>query len=85
MGTIAPTYNRGLTSLNLHDFITLMILPIGTSGTNEIQYIKYTSEYILKLQIHQYDVFVTSECIHLYILYIVFLFTPMFLSGESLM
>ena len=31
------------------------------------------------------DVFVTLECIHLYILYIVFLCTPMFLSGESLM
>ena len=31
------------------------------------------------------DAFVTSECIHLYILYIVFLCTPMFLSGESLM
>ena len=30
--------------MNLHDLITLMILPIGTSGTNEIQYIKYTSE-----------------------------------------
>ena len=39
--------------MTLQDFITLMILPIGTSGTNEIQYIKYTSEYIPKLQIHQ--------------------------------
>ena len=37
-----------------HDLITLMILPIGKSGTNEIQYMKYTSEYILKLQIHQH-------------------------------
>ena len=36
MGTIAPTYNEGLNSLNLHDFVTLMILPIGTSWTNEI-------------------------------------------------
>ena len=42
--------------MNLHDLITLMILPIGTSGTNEIQYIKYTSEYILMLQIHQHPV-----------------------------
>ena len=39
--------------MNLHDLITLMILPIGTLGTNEIQYMKYTSEYIPKLQIHQ--------------------------------
>ena len=35
--------------MNLHDFITLMILSIGTSGINEIQYMKYTTEYILKL------------------------------------
>ena len=28
----------GLTSMNLHDFIILMILPIGTSRYNEIQY-----------------------------------------------
>ena len=41
--------------MNLHDLITLFILPIGTLGTNEIQYIKYTSEYIPKLQIHQYS------------------------------
>ena len=41
--------------MTLHDLITLMILPIGTSGTNEIQYIKYTSEYIPKLQIHQHQ------------------------------
>ena len=40
--------------MTLHDLITLMILPIGTSGTNEIQYIKYTSEYIPKLQIDQH-------------------------------
>ena len=39
--------------MTLHDLITLMILSIGTSGTNEIQYIEYTSEYISKLQIHQ--------------------------------
>ena len=40
--------------MNLHDLITLMILPIGTSGYKEMQYIKYTSECILKLQIHQH-------------------------------
>ena len=39
--------------MTLHDLISLMILPIGTSRTNEIQYIKYTSEYILKLQIYR--------------------------------
>ena len=43
--------------MNLHDLITLMILAIGKSGTNEIQYIKSTSEYILKLQIHQHLVY----------------------------
>ena len=32
-----------------------MILPVGTWGANEIQYIKYTSEYIPKLQIHQHE------------------------------
>ena len=41
--------------MTLHDLITLMILLIGTLGTNEIQYIKYISEYILKLQIHQHN------------------------------
>ena len=64
MGTISLTYNGGLTSLNLHDFIILMTLLIGTSGYNEIQMIlpigtsmyniRYTSEYILKLQKHQH-------------------------------
>ena len=39
--------------MNLHDLITLMIIPIRTSQTNEIQYMKYTSEYIPKLQIHE--------------------------------
>ena len=53
MGTFPSDQLGGLTSMTLHDLITLMILPIGTSGTNEIQYIKYTSEYIPKLQIHQ--------------------------------
>ena len=40
--------------MTLHEFIILMIFPIGTSGYNEIQYIIYTSEYISKLQIHQH-------------------------------
>ena len=49
--------------MTLHEFIILMTLPIGTSGYNEIQMIlpvgtsryniRYTSEYIPKLQIHQ--------------------------------
>ena len=39
--------------MTLHEFIILMIPPIGASGYKEIQYIKYTSEYISKLQIHQ--------------------------------
>ena len=53
MQTLPPTYKGGLISITLHDLITLMNLPIGTLGTNKIQYMKYTSEYILKLQIHQ--------------------------------
>ena len=40
--------------MTFHDLITLMIPPIGTSQTNEIQYMKYTTEYILKLQLHQH-------------------------------
>ena len=40
--------------MTLHDLFTLLILPIGTSGTNKIQYMKYISKYILKLQIHQH-------------------------------
>ena len=65
VGTIASTYNGGLTSLTLDEFIILMTLPIGTLGYNEIQmilpigtsgyYIRYTSEYIPKLQIHQHS------------------------------
>ena len=39
MGTIAPTYNGGLKSMTLHDFIILMTLSIGTSRYNEIQLI----------------------------------------------
>ena len=41
--------------MTLHDLITLMILLIGTSGYNEVQYIRYTSEYISKLQLHQHS------------------------------
>ena len=41
--------------MTLHDLITLMILLIGTLGYNEIQYIIYTSEYILKLQMRQHS------------------------------
>ena len=55
MGTISPNYNGGLTSLNLHDFIILMTLPTGTLRYNEIEYMKYTSEYIPKLQRHQHS------------------------------
>ena len=42
--------------MNLHELITLMILLIGPLGINEIQYMKYTSEYIPKLQIHQHEI-----------------------------
>ena len=39
VGIISLTYNGGLTSMTLHDFIISMTLPIGgTSGYNEIQY-----------------------------------------------
>ena len=41
--------------MTLHDLFTLIILPIETAGTNKIQYMKYISEYILKLQIHQHN------------------------------
>ena len=61
-GTISPTYNGGLTSMNLDDFIILMTLPIGTSVYNEIQMILLIrtsgyniSEYIPNLQIHQHS------------------------------
>ena len=55
-GDFVPELKKGgLISMTLHDLIRLMILPVGTSGTNEIQYIKYTSEYIPKLQIHQHN------------------------------
>ena len=38
--------------MNLHDFFTLQILPGINIG---VQYMKYTSEYILKLHIHQHS------------------------------
>ena len=38
MGTIASTYNGGLTSLTLHDFIILMTLPI--EATKLVDYIE---------------------------------------------
>ena len=53
MGNFPFDQLGGLTSMTLHDLITLMILPIGTLGTNEMKYKKYTSEYIPKLEIHQ--------------------------------
>ena len=41
--------------MTLYDFVILRALLIGTSETNGIQYMKYTSEHIMKLQIHQQD------------------------------
>ena len=51
--------------MNLHEFIILMILLVGTSGYNEIQMIlpigtsgykiRDTSEYIPELKIHQHS------------------------------
>ena len=42
MGTISLTYNGGLTSMTLHEFIILMTLPIGGTnisiGYNEVRY-----------------------------------------------
>ena len=65
VGEISSTYNGGLTSTTLHDFIILMNFLIGTSRYNEIQLIiprgtsryniRYTSKYIPKLQIHQHS------------------------------
>ena len=37
VGTIAPTYNGGLTSMNLHDLFTLLNLPIRTLGHDMTQ------------------------------------------------
>ena len=52
-GDFSPDQQGGLTSMNLHELITLIILLIGTFEANQIQYMKYISEYILKLKIHQ--------------------------------
>ena len=38
--------------MTLHDLLTLLILPNRNIG---VQYIRYTSEYISKLQIHQHS------------------------------
>ena len=40
VGTIAPTYNGGLTSMSLHDLFTLFNLPIKTSrhGMTQLHY-----------------------------------------------
>ena len=65
--------------MTLHDLFTLLNLLIGTWGhhmtqlhhryisleTSGVQYIRYTSEYILKLQIHQHSLLtrkVFSRC-----------------------
>ena len=55
MGILSPNQLGGLPSMNLHYLFTLMISLIGTLGYKEIQYIKYISEYILKLQIRQHS------------------------------
>ena len=52
VGTIAPNYNGGLTSMNLHDLFTLQIL---LDRNIRVQYIIYTNEYIPKLKIHQHS------------------------------
>ena len=51
--------------MNLHDLFTLLNIPMGTSGHDmtqtlpkiniKVQYIRYTSEYIPKLQLHQHS------------------------------
>ena len=44
--------------MTLHDLFTLQILHEINIG---VQYIKYTSEYILKLQIHQHGIELSHE------------------------
>ena len=39
--TIAPIYNGGISSMTLHEFVIIMTLLIGTSGT-----MKYNIRYI---------------------------------------
>ena len=63
--------------MTLHDLITLMILLIGTLGCNEIQYIRYTSEYIPKLQLHQHKVLEFLTMFTLYLRFIKYLYTWM--------
>ena len=41
-----------------HDSITLLILP---DRNIRVQHIRYTSEYILKLQIHQHTLYITHN------------------------
>ena len=65
--TLTPYQQGGLTSMTLHDLFTLPILPIGTSGTNKIQYMKYINEYILNLQIHQHHKFSSLNFQELYV------------------
>ena len=55
MGNLTPNQQGGLTSMTLHDLFTLLIIPIRKLGTNQIQYMKYISEYIPKLQIHEHN------------------------------
>ena len=60
--------------MNLNEFIILMTHPIGTSGYTEIKMIllietsryniRYTSEYILNLQIHQHIIILPSIVYH---------------------
>ena len=59
LGTNATTYKGGLTSMTLHDSNTMITLSIGGMnsfvGGTIIKYkynIKYTSEYLQKLQLH---------------------------------
>ena len=67
MGSIYSTYNGGLTLMTLHEFVILMTLPIrGTIISIGVQFntIQYTSEYILKLQIHQHFLTIIMEITH---------------------
>ena len=67
--------------MTLHYLFTLLNLPIGTSRHDmtqitlqilpeiniRVQYIKYTSEYILKLKLHQHLVCLAMHILILYI------------------
>ena len=66
--------------MTLHDLFTLLNLPIGTSRHDMtqihythfseinigVQYIRYTSEYILKLKIHQHQ-FIRKKLLKIHI------------------